>query len=95
MKMLDSHTMPDELYTINGTIVCDGIISAAKSALANNIKIGLGNDVGCPYIRHYDFWRELVYFNKYVDASRLDTLHTATQVNAQIAGIDRYPHWYN
>lgn len=88
MKLLDSSTMPDERYHINGTIVCDGIISAAKTALENGISVGLGNDVGCPYVTHYDFWRELVYFNKYVGASTIDTLHTATQVNAQIAGID-------
>lgn len=88
MKLLNPATMPDERYHINGTIVCDGIISAARSALENNIPVGLGNDVGCPYVTHYDFWRELVYFSKYVGASILDTLHTATQVNAQIAGVD-------
>lgn len=88
MKLLDSDTMPDERYHINGTIVCDGIISAARSALENNIPVGLGNDVGCPYVTHYDFWRELVYFHKYVGADNLLTLHTATQGNARIAGID-------
>lgn len=88
MKLFDPAIMPDERYHINGTIVCDGIISAAKSALEHGITVGLGNDVGCPYVTHYDFWRELVYFNRYVGASALDTLHIATQVNAQIAGID-------
>ena len=88
MKLLNPATMPDERYHTNGTIVCDGIISAARSALKNGIPVGLGNDVGCPYVTHYDFWRELVYFNKYVGASILDTLHIATQGNAQIAGVD-------
>lgn len=88
MKLLDSSTMPDERYHVNGTIVCDGIISAARSALENDIPVGLGNDVGCPYVTHYDFWRELVYFNKYVGACSLETLHIATLGNAQIAGID-------
>ena len=88
MKLSDSDIMPDERYHINGTIVCDGIISAAKSALENNIPVGLGNDVGCPYVTHYNFWRELVYFHKYTGASTLLTLHTATQGNARIAGID-------
>lgn len=89
MKLLDADLMPDERYKTNGTIVCDGIISAAKTALENDITVGLGNDVGCPYVTHYDFWRELVYFNKYVGASPADTLHIATQVNAQIAGVDK------
>ena len=43
----------------NGKIVFDGIIESAKTALANDIPVGLGNDVGCPYITQYDFWREL------------------------------------
>ncbi len=88
MKLLDSNMMPDERYQINGTIVCDGIISAAKTALENGIPVGLGNDVGCPYVTHYDFWRELVYFNKYVGASTKETLHIATQGNAKIVGLD-------
>ena len=88
MKLLDADMMPDEKYKINGTIVCDGIIAAAKTALENDIPVGLGNDVGCPYVTHYDFWRELVYFNKYVKESTRDTIYTATQGNAKIAGID-------
>lgn len=90
MKLLDPSTMPDERYYVNGTIVCDGIISAARSALEHHIPVGLGNDVGCPYVTHYDFWRELVYFHKYVGASTLETLHTATGGNARIAGIDKF-----
>lgn len=87
MKLLDADVMPDERYKINGTIVCDGIISAAKTALKYGIPVGLGNDVGCPYVTHYDFWRELVYFNQYVDESTKDTIYTATLGNAKIAGI--------
>ena len=45
----------------NGRIVFDGIVERAKTALANGIPVGLGNDVGCPYITQYDFWREDVY----------------------------------
>ena len=48
----------------NGRIVFDGIVESAKTALANGIPVGLGNDVGCPYITQYDFWRELCYFHK-------------------------------
>lgn len=88
MKLLDEDAMPDERYKINGTIVCNGIISAAKTARENDIPVGLGNDVGCPYVTHYDFWRELIYFQKYIGADACETLHTATLKNAQIVGID-------
>ena len=71
----------------NGKIVFDGIIESAKTALANDIPVGLGNDVGCPYITQYDFWRELCYFHKYCGVSNRFALYTATLRNAQLAGI--------
>lgn len=47
----------------------EGIIDCAKKAIANDIPVVLGNDVGCPWITQYDFWRELFYFHKYVGVS--------------------------
>ena len=63
------------------------MIKSAKTALANGIPVGLGNDVGCPYITQYDFWRELCYFHKYCGVSNRFALYTATLRNAQLAGI--------
>ena len=71
----------------NGKIVFDGVIESAKTALANGIPVGLGNDVGCPYITQYDFWRELCYFHKYCGVSNRFALYTATLRNAQLAGV--------
>ena len=80
-----SHASEIEQY--NGEMVFNGIIDCAKAALENDIPIALGNDVGCPYITHYDFWRELVYFTKYVGVSNQYALYTATLRNAELAGI--------
>lgn len=77
-----------EVEQYNGNVVFEGIISCSKAALENNIPVALGNDVGCPWISQYDFWRELLYFTKYVGASNRFALHTATMVNARLAGID-------
>ncbi len=71
----------------NGKVVMDGIIACAKTCRENGIPVGLGNDTGCPFILHYNFWRELSYYHKYVGASNRETLHTATLGNAKIAGI--------
>ena len=71
----------------NGRIVFDGIVESAKTALANGIPVGLGNDVGCPYISQYDFWRELCYFHKYCGVSNQFALYTATLRNAELAGV--------
>ena len=76
-----------EVEQYNGNIVFDGIISCAKAALENAIPVVLGNDVGCPWITQYDFWRELYYFQKYVGVSNSFALYTATGRSAELAGI--------
>ncbi len=81
-------TGANEKDKYNSKIVFDGIIDSAKKALENGIPVGLGNDVGCPFITQYDFWRELCYFKKYCGVSEKFALYTATLRNAQLAGID-------
>lgn len=77
-----------EIEQFNGKVVFEGIINCAKACIENDIPVGLGTDTGCPYVTHYDMWRELVYFHKYCNVSNSFALYTATQRNAQIAGID-------
>ena len=65
-----------EVEQYNGNVVFEGIIDCAKAALAHDIPVVLGNDVGCPWITQYDFWRELYYFHKYVGGvQRLRSVH--------------------
>ena len=71
----------------NGKIVFDGIIECAKACLENGIPVGLGTDTGCPYVTHYDMWREINYFHKFCGVSNAFALYTATKRNAEIAGI--------
>ena len=49
--------------------------------------MGLGTDSACPYVTHYDMWREVVYFERIVGAPRKLALHTATLGNARILGL--------
>ena len=76
-----------EVAQYNGKIVFDGIIECARTCLENGIPVGLGTDTGCPYITHYDMWRELNYYHKYCGVSRSFALYTATKLNARLAGI--------
>ncbi len=76
-----------EVEQFNGNVVFEGILANSKAALEQGIPVALGNDVGCPWITQYDFWREVRYFEKYVGVSREFALHTATLRNAQLAGI--------
>ena len=80
-------TNATEVEQYNGNVVFEGMIDCAKAALENDIPVVLGNDVGCPWITQYDFWRELYYFQKYVGVSNSFALYTATKRSAQLAGI--------
>lgn len=82
-----SLTNATEVEQYNGNVVFEGIIECSKQALANDIPVVLGNDVGCPWITQYDFWRELYYFHKYVGISNAFALYTATARSAELAGI--------
>ena len=64
------------------------MLDCAKKCLENDIPVGLGTDTACPFVTHYDMWRELRYFQKYLGVSNKFAIHTATEVNAKIAGID-------
>lgn len=81
-----SHATQEQQF--NGNIVFKGIIDCAKACLENDIPVGLGTDVGCPYITHYDMWRELYYFVKYCGVSDSFALYSATSLNAKLAGVD-------
>lgn len=80
-----SHT--DEMGQYNGRIVFDGIVACAKACLENGIPVGLGTDTGCPFVTHYNMWRELVFFHKFCGVSNAFALYTATLRNAEIAGL--------
>lgn len=77
-----------DLTQYNGNIVFEGIVSASKTCLDNDIKVGIGTDTACPFVTHYDTWRELDYFIKYVKSDNREAIYHATLLNAIIAGID-------
>ena len=64
------------------------VIDCAKQALENDIPVVLGNDVGCPWVSQYDFWRELYYFHKYIGVSNRFALYTATSLASKYAGLE-------
>lgn len=78
-----------ELHKINGKVVFEGMLDCARKCLDNGIPVGLGTDTACPFVTHYDMWRELRYFQKYLGVSNEFAIHTATKVNAEIAGIGK------
>ncbi len=76
-----------ETVQFNSDVVLRGMVEGAKQALEAGIPVGLGTDTGCPYTTHYNMWRELVFFRKYVGVSAAFALHTATLLNARLVGL--------
>ena len=75
----------DAARLVGGSV--DDIVAVSYTHLDVYKRQALGNDVGCPYITQYDFWRELCYFHKYCGVSNQFALYTATLRNAQLAGV--------
>ncbi len=76
-----------EMDFINGTALYKNIKDCMNACLEMGITVGLGTDAGCPYTTHYAMWRELWYFAKCCNVSNAFAIHTATEINASIAGI--------
>ena len=81
-------TKADEVVLYNSEYLLNGMVDGVKKCIANNIKVGVGTDTVCPYITHYDLWRELEYIHKFIGIDRKDVLHLVTLNNAEIVGID-------
>ena len=73
---------------INGKALFTYMRECIDACLEENIPVGLGTDTGCPYITQYDMWRELWYFSHYCGVTPAYAIHTATQINARLVGLD-------
>ena len=80
-------THSTEVVVQNAKVLAREMAEGVRQAREAGIRVGLGTDSGCPYITQYDMWRELVYFHEVIGASTQETLHTATQVNAELLGV--------
>ncbi|BAK45133.1 amidohydrolase family protein [Eggerthella sp. YY7918] len=87
VELAPEKTKSTHVQQVNGRVVYEGIVTAAKQALEAGIPVGLGTDSSCPYITQYDMWREVVYFERIVGVTPAFALHTATLGNARILGL--------
>lgn len=87
-KLPSTKTCSGKAQKANARIVYDGIVEAARTALEAGLPVGLGTDSSCPYVTHYDMWREVVYFQKHMGVSAEFALHAATLGNARVLGVD-------
>ncbi|MBQ4371505.1 MAG: amidohydrolase family protein [Firmicutes bacterium] len=75
-----------EIEYLNGKALFANMVECIKACREAGVRVGIGTDTGCPYVAHYDTWRELYWYHKFIGVSNREALHTATQVNAEILG---------
>jgi imidazolonepropionase-like amidohydrolase len=77
-----------EVVQQNGEIIRDGMIAGLKTAMAEGIPVGKGTDASVPFVPHYEFWRELVYYQHFAGVSNKRAINIATEQNAKLLGIE-------
>lgn len=79
----------NDIQRYNSEVLLEGIIDGTKKCLKAGVKVGLGTDTVCPFITHYDMWRELEYAHYLLGLDRSECLYLATLNNAEIIDIDK------
>ena len=87
-KFDPSITGGNDIQRYNSEVLLEGIIDATKKCLKAGVKVGLGTDTGCPFVTHYDTWRELEYLHYLCDVDRKECLYLGTLNNAKLLGVD-------
>jgi imidazolonepropionase-like amidohydrolase len=77
-----------EVIQENAKLIRDGMISGLQTAIAHGIPVAMGTDAAVPFVPHYEFWRELVYYQHFADITHKRAINIATQQNAILMGIE-------
>lgn len=73
----------------NGVMILEGMIDGMKTAVKNDIPMAMGTDAAVPFVAHYEFWRELVYYQHFGGISNKSAINIATEQNAKLLGVDK------
>lgn len=86
---LDSSvTKMKQVSSENSRLVYQGMVKGINQARKAGIKVGFGTDASCPFVTHYNAWRELEYLVRYAGLTPEQAIRNATSENAKILGID-------
>jgi imidazolonepropionase-like amidohydrolase len=72
----------------NAALVRDRIVLGARACIERGIPVGIGTDAACPFVTHYDLWRDVLLFSKLVGVPADVALRTVTLGNARILHVD-------
>ena len=77
----------NDVQRYNSEVLLEGIIDGTKKCLKAGVKVGFGTDTVCPFITHYDMWRELEYVHYLCSVDRKECLYLCTLNNAEILDL--------
>ncbi|MHA1109701.1 MAG: amidohydrolase family protein [Promethearchaeota archaeon] len=77
-----------EIIYQNGKIILEGMIEGLRTAVKHDIPIAMGTDAAVPFVAHYEFWKELVYYQHFAGISNKRAINVATEQNAKLLGVD-------
>lgn len=63
------------------------LVQSARDAIEGGIPVGIGSGAGVEGVPHDGMWRALTLFQRCTGVSNASVLHSATQVNAGLAGL--------
>ena len=72
----------------NGEMIRDGMVEGLRTAIEAGIAVAMGTDASVPFVPHYEFWRELVYYQHFAGISNQRAINIATEQNAVLLGIE-------
>ena len=87
-KLSGSVTHMKPVNIQNSEIIYEGMVEGLRRAMAAGIKVGMGTDASCPFVTHYNTWRELDFLVRYAGLTPEQAIQNATRVNAEILGIE-------
>ena len=71
----------------NAEMVLEEMLAGLRTAVENDVMIGMGTDSALTFVTHYNTWRELDYLVRHGGLSPAHTVHLATQANAELLGL--------
>ncbi|QZY51346.1 amidohydrolase family protein [Leucobacter tenebrionis] len=89
VKLDQSFTKVSDVVKANAEFVLEEMLSGIRSALENDIALGVGSDSSVTYVTHSNTWRELDCLVRFGGLTAAQALHAVTQVNARILGLDQ------
>lgn len=88
VKLDQSITKVNDVVRANAELVLEEMLAGIRTALENDITLGVGSDSSVTYVTHSNTWRELDCLVRFGGLTPAQALHAITQANARILGLD-------